>query len=145
MSLNGKFFEAKLRTFRCPKCVHISLKGQCQNNVNFNFFHESVSPKPLSRYTVRDVLNFSIFSNICGDIRSSRCTTGVLGTGGKWKKSSIRKVSIIFVDTFLASMWEYSPETTVMLPDHGKDLRLFCHWCDVNHAPAPYKVSVATV
>jgi hypothetical protein len=29
------------------------------------------------------------------EIRSSRCTTGVLDIGGKWKKSSIIKVSII--------------------------------------------------
>ncbi len=28
-------------------------------------------------------------------IRSSRCTAGVIDTGGKWKKSSIIKVSII--------------------------------------------------
>ena len=33
---------------------------------------------------------FQIFSKIRGDIRSSRFATGVLDTGGKWKKSSIR-------------------------------------------------------
>jgi hypothetical protein len=33
-----------------------------------------------------------MFSKIRGDIRSSWCTTGVVETGGKWKKSSIRKV-----------------------------------------------------
>ena len=36
-----------------------------------------------------------IFSKIRGDIGSSRCTTGVVDTGGKWKKSSIRKFLII--------------------------------------------------
>ncbi len=35
---------------------------------------------------------FRFFSKILGDIRSSRCTTSVLDTGGKWKKTSIRKI-----------------------------------------------------
>ncbi len=43
------------------------------------------------QYPIGAVLNF--FEN-------SRSTTGVLDTGGKWKKSSIRKVLIIFLDTF---------------------------------------------
>ncbi len=38
---------------------------------------------------------FRIFSKIRGDIRGSRCTTGVNDTGGKWKKSSSRKSLII--------------------------------------------------
>ncbi len=42
------------------------------------FFHESVSPKPLSI----SLGPFRIFSKIRGDIRSSRCTTGVVDTGG---------------------------------------------------------------
>jgi hypothetical protein len=57
----------------------------------FGFFHESVSPKPL----IIPLGLFQIFSKIRGDIRSSSCTTGVLDTGGKWKKSSIRKIFII--------------------------------------------------
>ncbi len=48
------------------------------------FFHESVSPKPLSI----PIEPFRIFSKIRGDIRSSRYTTGVADTGGKWQKSS---------------------------------------------------------
>jgi hypothetical protein len=55
------------------------------------FFHKSVSPKHLSI----PLRPFRIFSKICGDIRGSRCTTGVDDTGGKWKKSSRRKISII--------------------------------------------------
>ncbi len=55
------------------------------------FFHESVSPKPLSA----QLGPFRIFSKIRGDIRSSMCTTGVVDTGGNWKKSSIRKILII--------------------------------------------------
>ncbi len=50
------------------------LKGQCHKIFDFWFYHESVSPKPLS------VLlgPFWIFLKICGDIRSSRCTTSVV-------------------------------------------------------------------
>ncbi len=43
------------------------------------FFHESPSPKPLKI----KVGSFRIFSKIRGDIRKSRCTTGVSDTGGK--------------------------------------------------------------
>ncbi len=49
------------------------------------FFHESVSPKPLSI----PLGPFQIFSTICGDIRSSRCTTGVIDTGGKFAASIV--------------------------------------------------------
>jgi hypothetical protein len=38
---------------------------------------------------------FEFFRKILGDIRSSRFATGVKDTGGKWKKSSIRKILII--------------------------------------------------
>jgi hypothetical protein len=55
------------------------------------FYHKSVSPKHLSV----PLRPFQIFSNICADIRDSRRTTGVVDTGGKWKKSSIRKTLII--------------------------------------------------
>ncbi len=55
------------------------------------FFHESVSPKPLSILLGSN----RIFSKIRGDIPSSRFATGVNDTGGKCKKSSIIKVLII--------------------------------------------------
>jgi hypothetical protein len=44
--------------------------------------------------TVRAVSNFfrNFAEKIRGDIRSSRCTAGVLDTGGKWEKSPIRKI-----------------------------------------------------
>jgi hypothetical protein len=41
------------------------------------FFHESVSPKQAC---------FKFFSKIQGNIRSSRCTIGVVDTSGKWEK-----------------------------------------------------------
>ncbi len=47
-------------------------------------------------------MEFGIFWKICGDIRSSRCTTGAVDTGGKWKKSSIIKVFIIL----FGHLWE---------------------------------------
>ncbi len=43
-----------------------------------------------------------MFLKIRGDIHSSRCTTGVIDTGGKWKKSSIIKVFIIL----FGHLWE---------------------------------------
>ena len=62
------------------------------------FFHESVSPKPLSI----PLGPFRTFSKIRGDIRSSSCTTGVVDTGGKWKKSSVIKVLFIL----FGHLWE---------------------------------------
>jgi hypothetical protein len=80
-SVNGQKVQQVLR-----------LKGQCHEIFDFCFFfHESVSPKPLSI----PLGPFQIVLIICGDIHSSRCTTGVVDTGGKWKKSSITKVLII--------------------------------------------------
>jgi hypothetical protein len=43
------------------------------------FFHESVSPQPQSI----PLRPFRIFSKIRGDIRNSRCTTGINDTGCK--------------------------------------------------------------
>jgi hypothetical protein len=62
------------------------------------FLHRSVSPQPM----IIPLGPFQIFLTIRGDIRSSRCTTGVIDTGGKWKKSSIikNKMSLVFLDTF---------------------------------------------
>jgi hypothetical protein len=59
------------------------------------FFHESISPKPLSI----PLVPFQICSKIRGNIRSSRCTTGIVE---KWEKSSILKVFIIL----FGHLWE---------------------------------------
>ncbi len=56
------------------------LKGQCHEIFASGFFHESVSPKPLSI----PLGPFRIFSKIRGDIRSLRLTTGINDTGGKF-------------------------------------------------------------
>ena len=55
------------------------LKGQCHEIFASGFFHESPSPKPL----ILTLGSSQIFSKIRGDIRNSRCTTGVNDTGGK--------------------------------------------------------------
>jgi hypothetical protein len=47
------------------------------------FFHQSVSPQPQSI----PLGPFQIFSKIRGDIRKSRCTTGINDTGGKFATS----------------------------------------------------------
>jgi hypothetical protein len=59
------------------------------------FFHESVSPKPLSI----PLGPFQNFSKLCRDICSSKCT---IDTGGKCNKSSIIKVLIIL----FGELWE---------------------------------------
>ncbi len=69
------------------------LKGQCHEIFCFWFFYESVSPQPQSI----PLRPFQIFSKIRGDIHSSRLTTGVADTGGKWKKYAIRKILIILL------------------------------------------------
>jgi hypothetical protein len=56
------------------------LKGQCHEIFCFWFFHEPVSPQPQSI----PFRPFRIFSKIRGDIRESRCTTGINDTGGKF-------------------------------------------------------------
>jgi hypothetical protein len=57
----------------------IDLKGQCHEIFCFWFFHESVSSQPQS-FPLR---LFRIFRKF-GDIRESRCTTGINDTGGKF-------------------------------------------------------------
>ncbi len=71
-------------SLNCPSATRISTSG---------FFLEPVSSKLLSI----PLQPFQIFSKIRGDIRTSRCTIGVVAvvdTGGKWKKSSNWKVLI---------------------------------------------------
>ncbi len=105
------------------------LKGQCHEILTTGFFHESVSPKPL-RIPFRP---FRIFSKIRGYIRSSRCTTGVVDTGGKWRKNTwIRKVLIIFLGHLwlgeLLYRWIFSFK--FHLRCHKTDtFSIFCHRC----------------
>jgi hypothetical protein len=68
-------------TFKCLAVPHLY---KIRNNsvkwtVSGDFFHGSPSPKPL-KITLG---SFRFFSKIRGDIRKSRCTTGVNDTGVK--------------------------------------------------------------
>ncbi len=74
-----------------PRGTKKALKGQCHAIFDFWLFYGSVFPEHLSIQP----RPFQIFSKIRGDIRGSRYTTGVNDTGGKWKKSSSRKILII--------------------------------------------------
>ncbi len=56
-----------------------TLKGQCHEIFCFRFFSWITFPQAPENNT-RVITNFS---NICGDIRKSRCTTGVNDNGGK--------------------------------------------------------------
>jgi hypothetical protein len=79
------------------ECAKGSLKGQCHEIFDFRFFHVSVSPKPLS-IPLGPYLNFYF---ICGNIRSSRCTTSVAGTGGKFINGIIDtwQIATVVIDT----------------------------------------------
>jgi hypothetical protein len=55
------------------------------------FLHGSVSPKSL----IIPLWPYQTFSKIHGDISSSRCTNGVVDTGGKWKNIFNQKIFII--------------------------------------------------
>jgi hypothetical protein len=57
------------------------LKGQCHEIFDFKF-STWISFPQAPDYTIRAV---QILLKIRGDIRSSRCTTSVVDTGGKWK------------------------------------------------------------
>ncbi len=61
------------------------LKGHVTRFFALSFFYESSSPKPL-KITLG---SFQIFSKILGDIRKSRCNTGIKDTGGKFWRLKI--------------------------------------------------------
>ncbi len=77
---------------------------------------------------------FQFVLKIWGDICSSRCTTGVNDTGGKWKKSSIIKVLIIL----FGHLWEeeltyryifaYKFTLRSQQPDIVPIICRRCHW-----------------
>jgi hypothetical protein len=64
-----------------------NVKGTAPRDFQLQVFYMISFPQAPD-YTIRAI---SILK-IRRDIRSSRCTTGVVDTGGKWKKSSIKKV-----------------------------------------------------
>jgi hypothetical protein len=92
-------------------------------------FHESVSPQPQSI----PLRPFQIFLKIRRDSRSSRFATGVVvDTGGKWKKSSIRKILIILfghlwvVEETIISIFAFKFTFRCLQPDI---VPFICHRC----------------
>jgi hypothetical protein len=63
------------------------------------FFHESVSPQPKSI----PLGPFRIFSKIRGDIRKSRCTTGINDTSGNFATGVVPPVSTTPAANFATS------------------------------------------
>ena len=98
-TITSGHWKARLSSLPSDSVGESMLKGQCHEIFCFWFFHQSVSPQPQSI----PFGPFRIFSKIREDIRRSRLTTGVVDTGGKWKKSSIRKLLIILLVTPLDS------------------------------------------
>jgi hypothetical protein len=70
-------------------------------------------------------------SKIRGDICSSRCTNGVVDTGGKWKKSSIiivwtplgRELTYRYIFTFKFTLRSLKPDIVLTTPAAN------CPWC----------------
>ncbi len=78
----------------------VFLKGQCHEIFDISFFMNQLPQAP--EYPTWP---FRIFSKNHGDIHSSRCTTSVIDTCGKWKKISIRKVlNIMFGHLWVAKL-----------------------------------------
>jgi hypothetical protein len=73
-------------SFEVKSWICASLKGQCHEIFDFRFFFLNQFPTSpwVSHYGW-------IFFKICGDICSSRCTIGVVDTGGKWKNLQTEK------------------------------------------------------
>jgi hypothetical protein len=73
------------------------LKRQCPESFHFRFFHESVSPEPLSI----SLGLCKIFLKIRGDISSSRCTNCVVETVANGKIFNQKSV-----ECFVWHLWE---------------------------------------
>jgi hypothetical protein len=76
----------KLLFVKLPRCSfeiaqHL-LKGLCHVIFASGFFMNQFSPPPQPQSI--PLRPFRIFSKIRGDIRNSRCTTGINDTGGKF-------------------------------------------------------------
>ncbi len=77
-----------------------SLKGQCHEIFDFKFFHESVSPKPLSI----PLGPFRICSKICGNIGSSLTLVANLPMVSLIKFAKVAAPHSCFVKS--ANSWE---------------------------------------
>ncbi len=85
------------------------------------------SPKPKSI----PLGPFRFFSKICGDIRSLRCTTGVVDTCDKSKKSSIRKFLHFFLHLWIVEStyrWFFFFKFTFRC-QQSDSVPIICHRC----------------
>jgi hypothetical protein len=112
--LRGKWqrrFELVFRLFLRKECTARTyiedipsvspgqFKGTVSRDFTFLVFSWISFPKPLST----QLGSFQIFSKICGDIRSSRCTTSVADTGGA---SWLANISANVRKNFKWSQWD---------------------------------------
>ncbi len=77
---NAFSLAVRCQTIHAKTETFLSYRDSVTRFFASGFFYESVSPQPQS-ITIGP---FRIFSKIRGDIRKSRCTTGVNDTGGKF-------------------------------------------------------------
>jgi hypothetical protein len=93
------------------------------------FFHESPSTNPLKITSGQ----FRFFSKIHGDIRKSRCTTGVNDTGGKFATGIYTggKIAAGIIDTggklppvSTTPAANLSPVSTTPVASNGNNIRL---------------------
>jgi hypothetical protein len=71
--------------------LHLALTKETKSR-DFWFFHESISPQPQSI----PFGQFQIFSQICGDIRKSRCTTGINDTGVNFREKKFETTQMVY-------------------------------------------------
>ncbi len=94
----------------------------------------------LPHLTVYHKGRFKFFLKIRGDFCSSRCTTGVIDTGGKWKKSSIinqhcwqRRQICYRYQQHMQNWWQtllpVSLIPVAICCQCGWYWRQFCRWC----------------
>ncbi len=94
------FFSQKMATDMADRMLEVALNMstsfQCWEQPYWGFKFFSWISFPQAPEYCTPLGPFRIFTKIRGDIRSSKFTTGLVDTGGKWKKSSSRKLFIIF-------------------------------------------------
>ncbi len=81
------------------------------------FLHGSVSPKPL----IISLGPLRIFSKMRGDIRSSRCTTGVVDTGGKFATWVVDTGGAPWLANIFANFRKIRNDPSVIIRGLGED------------------------
>ncbi len=99
------------------------VQGTVSRDFLLLFFYESVSPQPQSI----PLGSFRIFSKSRGDIRSSRLTTGVADTGGKWNKILIILLEHLWI-VELTYVYIFAFKFTLRYPQPDINLIVICCW-----------------